>query len=101
MTALRGNLIPGAADWVLTDTQARRNYIQVAAFGMTRRRGIGPEDDLGLKKLVESVAPVITALISLSRSILIVFSSDGSGMVSRISFASGTFCTYSKLIVLF
>ena len=35
-------------------------HIQVAAFGMTRRRGIGPEDDLGLKKLVESAASVIT-----------------------------------------
>ncbi len=33
---------------------------KVAAFGMTRRRGIGPEDDPGMKKLLASQAPVIT-----------------------------------------
>ena len=34
--------------------------IRVAAFGMTRRKGIAPEDDAGLKALVDSEAPVIT-----------------------------------------
>jgi len=47
MTALRGNLIPGAADWVLTDTQARRNYIQVAAFALLSAHLLHKERDTG------------------------------------------------------
>jgi 2-isopropylmalate synthase len=35
-------------------------HAKVVAFGMTRRRGVGPDDDLGMRKLVESGAPVIT-----------------------------------------
>src|SRR5438876_1047018 len=35
-------------------------HTKVAAFGMTRRRQIGPEDDVGMQKLIESGAPVIT-----------------------------------------
>ncbi len=35
-------------------------HAQVAAFGMTRRKGIGPEDDVGLKALRDSLAPVVT-----------------------------------------
>ncbi len=35
-------------------------HAQIAAFGMTRRRGVGPEGDVGLRKLVESAAPIIT-----------------------------------------
>ncbi len=36
--------------------------IKVAAFGMTRRKGIAPEDDAGLKALVDSGAVVITVV---------------------------------------
>ena len=34
--------------------------IKVAAFGMTRRKGVVPEEDAGLKALLDSEAPVIT-----------------------------------------
>ena len=34
--------------------------IKVCAFGMTRRKGIRPEEDRGLKVLLETAAPVIT-----------------------------------------
>ena len=34
--------------------------IKVCAFGMTRRKGVRPEEDRGLKILLESAAPVIT-----------------------------------------
>jgi 2-isopropylmalate synthase len=34
--------------------------IKVCAFGMTRRKGVQPEQDRGLKTLLESAAPVIT-----------------------------------------
>jgi len=33
---------------------------RVCAFGMTRRRGMKPKDDLGMKSLIDSQAPVIT-----------------------------------------
>ncbi len=36
------------------------NHIKVSAFGMTRRKGVRPEKDRGLKTLLESAAPVIT-----------------------------------------
>ena len=35
-------------------------HVKVCAFGMTRRKGVPPEDDRGLKMLLESAAPVIT-----------------------------------------
>src|SRR5262245_21992024 len=35
-------------------------HVQVAAFGMTRRRGVTADADIGLRKLVEAQAPVIT-----------------------------------------
>ena len=35
-------------------------HAKVAAFGMTRRKGISASDDIGMKALVESKAPVIT-----------------------------------------
>jgi 2-isopropylmalate synthase len=35
-------------------------HTRVAAFGMTRRRGVGPEDDLGLRKLIAAGTPVVT-----------------------------------------
>ena len=35
---------------------------QVCAFGMTRRRGIKPEDDPGMKALVAAQTPVITVV---------------------------------------
>jgi 2-isopropylmalate synthase len=35
-------------------------HTKVAAFGMTRRRGVRPDADEGMRKLVESGAPVIT-----------------------------------------
>jgi 2-isopropylmalate synthase len=34
-------------------------HATVVAFGMTRRRDIGPEDDAGMRKLVDSGAPLI------------------------------------------
>ena len=33
---------------------------KLAAFGMTRRRGVSPEKDPGIRGLAESFAPVIT-----------------------------------------
>ncbi len=38
----------------------RLRGIRVVAFGMTRRRGVKVEEDLGLRALLESQAPVIT-----------------------------------------
>lgn len=35
-------------------------HSQVCAFGMTRRRGMDPADDPGMKALMESQAPVVT-----------------------------------------
>jgi 2-isopropylmalate synthase len=35
-------------------------HVQVAAFGMTRRRGITADADIGLRKLVEAQSPIIT-----------------------------------------
>ncbi len=35
-------------------------HARICAFGMTRRKGIAPKDDPGMKALVESAAPVIT-----------------------------------------
>lgn len=35
-------------------------HAKVVAFGMTRRKGIAAEDDIGMQALVESQAPVIT-----------------------------------------
>ena len=40
--------------------QERFEHAEVAAFGMTRRRGIAAADDAGLRVLVESFAPVCT-----------------------------------------
>ncbi len=37
-------------------------HAKVAAFGMTRRRGIGAEDDIGMCALRDSKAPVITVV---------------------------------------
>jgi 2-isopropylmalate synthase len=36
------------------------SHVQVAAFGMTRRRGIAADADIGMQRLVESNAPIIT-----------------------------------------
>ena len=38
----------------------KRKHAKVSAFGMTRRRGCRPEDDLGMRALLDSQAPVIT-----------------------------------------
>ena len=35
-------------------------HSRVCAFGMTRRKGVRPADDLGMKALLDSQAPVIT-----------------------------------------
>src|SRR3990170_589416 len=35
-------------------------HARVAAFGMTRRRDVAAEDDVGMKALVASGAPVVT-----------------------------------------
>ena len=37
-------------------------HARVAAFGMTRRRGVGPEDDTGMRALRDSLAPVCTVV---------------------------------------
>lgn len=36
------------------------SHAKVAAFGMTRRKGVGPEGDVGMKALVSAGTPVIT-----------------------------------------
>src|SRR5919108_1187593 len=36
------------------------NHARVAAFGMTRRKGVRPQDDTCLKALLDSQAPVVT-----------------------------------------
>jgi 2-isopropylmalate synthase len=35
-------------------------HAKIAAFGMTRRKGIGPKDDVGLKALIDAQTPIIT-----------------------------------------
>ena len=35
-------------------------HAKIAAFGMTRRKGIGPQDDVGLKALIDARTPIIT-----------------------------------------
>lgn len=37
-------------------------HTRVAAFGMTRRRGVAPEDDTGMRALVEAGTPVVTVV---------------------------------------
>jgi 2-isopropylmalate synthase len=37
-------------------------HAKVAAFGMTRRRGVGAEDDTGMRALRDSLAPVCTVV---------------------------------------
>jgi 2-isopropylmalate synthase len=37
-------------------------HAKIAAFGMTRRKGVGPEDDIGMCALRDSKAPVITVV---------------------------------------
>src|SRR5687767_11110137 len=39
---------------------ARLKHARVAAFGMTRRRGVRAEDDPGMRALLEAETPVIT-----------------------------------------
>ena len=41
-------------------SQSNLEKTQIAAFGMTRRKGVKPEDDEGLRSLLESNAPIIT-----------------------------------------
>jgi 2-isopropylmalate synthase len=38
----------------------RLQHAQVVSFGMTRRRGVAPEQDVGLKALLEAGTPVVT-----------------------------------------
>src|SRR5579871_5638268 len=40
--------------------ELRLKNAKVAAFGMTRRRGVKPEEDPGMKALLEANTPVIT-----------------------------------------
>ena len=35
-------------------------YAKICAFGMTRRKGMKPQDDVGLQSLLDSQAPIIT-----------------------------------------
>ena len=37
-------------------------HARICAFGMTRRKGISAEDDIGMKALVEAGTPVITVV---------------------------------------
>src|SRR5215217_301827 len=40
--------------------ELKLKHAKVAAFGMTRRRGIEAKDDVGIKALLEAETPVIT-----------------------------------------
>jgi 2-isopropylmalate synthase len=40
--------------------QMKLKHAQVSAFGMTRRRGMKPEEDPGMKSLIEAQTPVVT-----------------------------------------
>lgn len=40
--------------------ELKLNHAQVAAFGMTRRRGVKASDDIGMNALIDSQAPVVT-----------------------------------------
>ena len=37
-------------------------HTRVAAFGMTRRKGVAPEDDIGMRALVEAGTPTVTVV---------------------------------------
>ena len=43
-------------------SEKKPSLASVCAFGMTRRKGVNPEDDLGLAALVESNAEVVTVV---------------------------------------
>src|SRR5215210_5120709 len=40
--------------------QTKLKSAKVSAFGMTRRRGIKPEEDMGLNSLLDAQTPVVT-----------------------------------------
>jgi len=51
---------PKDAEFFQQIPRRKLKYAKVAAFGMTRRKGVNAEDDPGMKALLESEAPVIT-----------------------------------------
>ena len=51
---------PKDSEYFLEVRSLRLQHAQVAAFGMTRRRGLKASEDTGMKALVDSRAPVIT-----------------------------------------
>jgi len=51
---------PKDADYFQRVANLPLKHAQVAAFGMTRRRGCAAADDTGMKALIESKAPVVT-----------------------------------------
>src|SRR4029450_11230644 len=40
--------------------QLNLGHTKICAFGMTRRRGIKPADDIGIQSLVQAQTPVVT-----------------------------------------
>jgi len=51
---------PKDAEYFVEVRKLSLRHAKVAAFGMTRRKGVSPADDTCLKALIESQAPVIT-----------------------------------------
>ena len=51
---------PKDAQYFLEAQQLKLRHAQVAAFGMTRRKGISAAQDVGMNALVDSGAPVMT-----------------------------------------
>ena len=51
---------PKDSEYFLQVRDLPLKHTTIAAFGMTRRRGVGPEDDAGMKSLIASGAPLIT-----------------------------------------
>src|SRR5690554_6998127 len=51
---------PKDASFFIEVTKRNWKHAKVAAFGMTRRKGISANEDAGMKALVESNAPVVT-----------------------------------------
>ena len=53
---------PKDAEYFQAVRDLELEQIQVAAFGMTRRRGVSAEDDTGMRALRDSLAPICTVV---------------------------------------
>ena len=51
---------PKDAEFFQRSAEIDWQHAQIAAFGMTRRRGVAAEDDIGMRALRDSLAPVVT-----------------------------------------